>query len=102
LPDLQVIVSRPLSDGSGAVCDADFPEVGGVPATEPFDIDNAAAAPAINDLGCRADDGMGSRKGAPASFALATHRPARWSQPPRYRPSPVLHPDCKGLGLPRG
>lgn len=68
LPDLQVIVSRPLGDGSGVVCDADFPDVGGVPATEPFDLDNAAAAPAINDLGCRADDGMGKPKGRAGQF----------------------------------
>ncbi len=53
LPDLQIIVSRPLGDGSDAVCDADPPASGGVPATEPFGFDGVAAA-AVNDLGCRA------------------------------------------------
>ena len=57
LPDLQLIVSRPLGDGSAAVCDVDPPTSGGVPATTPFSFD-AAAATAVNDLGCRAEPPM--------------------------------------------
>lgn len=56
LPDLQVIVSQPLGDGSPAVCDITPPHVGGVPATVPLEFSDApAVVSAINDLGCRAD-----------------------------------------------
>ncbi len=58
LPDLQVIASRPLGDGSAAVCDADLPAPGGVPAVEPFAFSSdPVVVDAINDLGCRADNG---------------------------------------------
>ncbi|MFI5396513.1 MAG: hypothetical protein ACHQ9S_13350 [Candidatus Binatia bacterium] len=62
LPDLQVEVSQPLGDGSTAVCDDTAPHFGGVPAVTPFDF-SAAEAPAINDLGCRFQDGQGNRIG---------------------------------------
>lgn len=49
LPDFQMIVSRPLGDGSEAICDT-----GGVPATESLQIDDSEAVrDAVNDLGCR-------------------------------------------------
>jgi hypothetical protein len=57
LPDLQVLVSRALGNGSAAVCDAGpSPPIGGVPAsaTRVFD-GTQAVANAINDLGCRFD-----------------------------------------------
>jgi hypothetical protein len=61
LPDLQMIVSRPLGDGSTVVCDRLPPTLGGVPATSPFAFaDGAAEIAAINDLGCRVDDGQGN------------------------------------------
>lgn len=57
LPDLQVIVDRPLGNGSAAVCDLNPP--GGVPASQPFAFStDAAAIGRVNDLGCRVDDGM--------------------------------------------
>lgn len=57
LPDLQVLVSRPLGNGSLAVCDAGpAPPIGGVPATTPAAFGGSqAVADAINDLGCRFD-----------------------------------------------
>ncbi|MFI5399399.1 MAG: hypothetical protein ACHQ9S_28055 [Candidatus Binatia bacterium] len=58
LPDLQVEVSQPLGNGSTAVCDDTAPNFGGVPAVTPFDF-SVAEAPAINDLGCRFQDGQG-------------------------------------------
>jgi hypothetical protein len=62
-PDLQVLVSRPLGDGSPEVCDYDIfdPELtGGVPGTDPFEFsDDPAVIDAMNDLGCRVNDGTG-------------------------------------------
>jgi hypothetical protein len=56
LPDLQMIVSRPLGDGSAAVCDTTTPDIGGVPATDPLEFSDASTVvSAINDLGCRVD-----------------------------------------------
>lgn len=52
LPNLQLVVSRPLGNGSTDVCDDMPPMIGGVPAVEPPRFD-ATTAPAINDLGCR-------------------------------------------------
>ena len=58
LPDLQVIVSRPLGNGSAAVCDTVAPAIGGVPETQPFEFaETPQVAAAINDLGCRTNDG---------------------------------------------
>ncbi len=58
LPDLQVLVSRAIGDGSTAVCD-DGPlplPLGGVPATVPVTFGGSlAAAGAINDFACRFD-----------------------------------------------
>ncbi|MEO8601039.1 MAG: hypothetical protein ABI629_00535 [bacterium] len=58
LPDLQIVVSRPLGNGSAAVCD-DGPSplpVGGVPAVVPPAFGGTqAASNAINDLACRFD-----------------------------------------------
>ncbi|HVN85588.1 MAG TPA: hypothetical protein VMW17_12170 [Candidatus Binatia bacterium] len=53
LPDLQVLVSRPLGDGIADVCEDDG-HSGGVPAIPTLDFQSDAAAAAINDLGCRA------------------------------------------------
>ncbi len=56
LPDLQVLVSRPLGDGGGAVCEGNG-RTGGIPAVPSLDFPaDAATAAAINDLGCRAFD----------------------------------------------
>src|SRR4029453_11881552 len=61
LPDLQLIVSRPLGNGSVEVCDDMPPLIGGVPVASPFAFsDDPALVAAINDLGCRTDNGAGS------------------------------------------
>lgn len=64
LPDLQVLASRPLGDGSPEVCDNALPSGGGVPAIDPPDFsprpENIAA---INDLACRFVDGEGRHQG---------------------------------------
>lgn len=53
-PDLQILVSRALGDGSATVCDKAFPDDGGVPAVEPADFaEEQAVSDALNDLGCR-------------------------------------------------
>lgn len=59
-PDLLVVVSRPLGDGSPSVCDRLPPNTGGVPAIEPPDFtDRPEVIAALNDLGCRFLDGAG-------------------------------------------
>jgi hypothetical protein len=56
LPDLQVLVSRPLGDGDVTVCENNGSR-GGIPAVPNLDFTPAAATvAAINDLGCRAFD----------------------------------------------
>jgi hypothetical protein len=60
-PDMQMILSRPLGDGSPVVCDIAPPDIGGVPATVPFMFsDTAAARDMVHDLGCRFADGSGN------------------------------------------
>ncbi|HYD48149.1 MAG TPA: hypothetical protein VEB21_07375 [Terriglobales bacterium] len=64
-PDLQLLSSQPLGNGSSEVCDKDpkgFP--GGVPAVDPpiFSEDEATLA-AISDLSCRFVDGSGAQLG---------------------------------------
>jgi hypothetical protein len=55
LPDLQIVVSRPLGNGSAMVCDAGpFEPIGGVPAIDPPIFGgNQVSANAVNDLSCR-------------------------------------------------
>lgn len=60
LPDLQVVVSQPLGDGSAAVCDTRG-AAGGVPAVVPL-MFSEQQADAINDLACRFVDGEGDPK----------------------------------------
>jgi hypothetical protein len=59
-PDLQIEVSRPLGNGSAAVCDSTGPMAGGVPAVDPpnFNATQGTIA-AVNDLACRFVDGTG-------------------------------------------
>lgn len=58
-PDLQVIVSRPLGNGSVAVCDTAGDVPGGVPAAEPFRFEghDQRVTDVINEMSCRVDDG---------------------------------------------
>ncbi|MFN8640860.1 MAG: hypothetical protein U0802_04070 [Candidatus Binatia bacterium] len=63
-PDLQAQVTRPLGDGSPAVCDGGAPTYGGVPAVDPPRPEEPdAIADALNDLGCRFIDGTGQPVG---------------------------------------
>lgn len=69
-PDLQVQVTRPLGDGSAAVCDGAEPVFGGVPAVDPPRFEEPEAiADALNDLGCRFIDGTGQPVGRVCSLA---------------------------------
>jgi hypothetical protein len=67
-PDIEIIVSRPLGNGSLAVCDNIPPFVGGVPAATGFEM-TQAIADALNDLGCRFVDGAGNPSGRSAAEA---------------------------------
>lgn len=74
-PDLEVILSNPLGDGSRVVCDKMPPDAGGVPAVVPLAFgDDAATEDAINDLGCRVDDGAGQPRGRTEQNACTTSR----------------------------
>ena len=64
-PDLEIIVSRPLGDGSLAVCDDMLPMLGGVPASPGFD-QTQEISNAINDFACRFDNGSGNPGGRTA------------------------------------
>lgn len=63
-PDLQVQATRPLGDGSAAVCDVGPIDFGGVPAVDPPQLETSAAiVDALNDFGCRFIDGTGQPVG---------------------------------------
>ncbi|MBX3027932.1 hypothetical protein KF840_23810 [bacterium] len=63
-PGVEIIASRPLGDGSPAVCDYDPPLIGGIPAVEPLEFrDDPMVRDAIADLGCRFNDGAGAPLG---------------------------------------
>lgn len=70
-PDLEIIVSRPLGDGSEAVCDDMLPQIGGVPAASSFD-DTPAISGAINDFACRFVNGSGEPGGRASGDACTT------------------------------
>ena len=71
-PDLQVEVSRPIGDGSATVCDNTEGHFGGVPGIAPASFDGTQAiSDALNDLGCRFNDGTGTPGGrAPDSACV--------------------------------
>jgi hypothetical protein len=69
-PDLQVEVSRPIGDGSATVCDNTEGHFGGVPGIDPASFDDTQAiSDALNDLGCRFNDGTGTPGGRDADSA---------------------------------
>jgi len=70
-PDLEIIVSRPLGDGSVAVCDDMLPNLGGVPASPSFD-ETPAISGAINDFACRFVNGRGEPGGRAGLDACTT------------------------------
>ncbi|MBI3783693.1 MAG: hypothetical protein HY270_09840 [Deltaproteobacteria bacterium] len=60
VPDLQVLVSRPLGDGNAEVCEQNGLS-GGIPAVPGLDFSpDSSTVAAINDLGCRAYDNPAS------------------------------------------
>ncbi len=61
-PALEMIVHRPLGNGSPEVCDNMPPIIGGIPAASGFD-DTQMVADVVNDLGCRFVDGTGLPRG---------------------------------------
>jgi hypothetical protein len=64
VPDLQVQATRPLGNGSAAVCDGGAPTFGGVPAIDPPRLeDPQTIADPLNDFGCRFIDGQGRTQG---------------------------------------
>jgi hypothetical protein len=70
MPDVQLLVSRNLGDGSTALCDKAPPLIGGVPATVPLTFgEQPEVVAATNDLGCRVNDGAGSPLGRNEVFA---------------------------------
>jgi hypothetical protein len=72
-PDLQLLVSRPLGDGSAQVCDKTRPDIGGVPGTDPLVFsDTAAVVDTMNDLGCRVSNGAGEPMGIPSAADACT------------------------------
>jgi len=72
-PDLQMLVARPLGDGSTTVCDNTFPMIGGVPAVDPPDYSlTQPISDAINDLGCRFVNGSGLTQGRPSPADACT------------------------------
>ncbi len=53
-PDLQILSSRDLGNGSPAVCDKSLPSVGGVPQVSPAEFaEQQSVSDALNDLACR-------------------------------------------------
>lgn len=70
-PDLEIIVSRPLGDGSTLVCDDMLPLIGGVPASSSF-AETQAIADAINDFACRFVTGGGEPGGRGGSGEACT------------------------------
>ncbi len=71
-PDLQILASRDLGNGSTDVCDRTAPTLGGVPAGAPPDFSAAQIAMA-NDLGCRFVDGAGESLGRGSNDACVQY-----------------------------
>jgi hypothetical protein len=70
-PDLQIVVSRALGDGSATVCDDMPPIIGGVPASAGF-AETQEISDAMNDFGCRFVDGSGLPMGRGRSEEACT------------------------------
>lgn len=73
LPDLQMLVSRDLGDGDPTVCDVGPPRSGGVAASPDLMFSNEGdVIDAMNDLGCRFDDGLGNPAGRSIGIEACT------------------------------
>lgn len=80
LPGVELLVSRPLGDGSPAVCDYDPPLIGGVPAVDPpVFSDRQMVRDAVADLGCRFNDGAGAPLGRNVNAACTRDAGALYS-----------------------
>lgn len=63
-PDIQVLVSRPLGNGSTAVCDVSGEALGGVPAADGLDFGpRQLLTDVINEMSCRVDGGVRTGSG---------------------------------------
>lgn len=71
LPDLAIVSSQRLGDGSSTVCDDTAPVLGGVPAWQgTLELPGPQAlADIVNDLACRFKDGSGQPRGRNAAEA---------------------------------
>lgn len=73
---MEVLVSRPLGDGSPEVCDLEPGQMGGVPGIDPPEFsDDPATLDAIADLACRVEDGTGHPRGRLGSGISCTREP---------------------------
>jgi hypothetical protein len=73
VPDLQMLVSRDLGNGDPTVCDVGPPRSGGVAATPDLTFSNDGnVIDAMNDLGCRFDDGLGNPAGRDLGIEACT------------------------------
>jgi hypothetical protein len=73
VPDLQMLVSHDLGDGDPRVCDVGPPSPGGVAASPALAFnDEEDVLDAMNDLGCRFDDGQGSPSGRDLGIEACT------------------------------
>ncbi|MBI3783232.1 MAG: hypothetical protein HY270_07510 [Deltaproteobacteria bacterium] len=73
VPDLEVLLSRALGDGSTAVCDKTRPNIGGVPGVPSLSFDTQqSVSNAINDFGCRIDNGAGQPEGVSSDNACTS------------------------------
>jgi hypothetical protein len=97
LPNLQIVASRPLGDGSQRVCDnQNNPPVGGVPAVDPPMFGGSqASADAINDLGCRFDARLSAQGGMTGAGACTRNA----SQDPAFVSSQTKVQFCPQIGI---
>lgn len=69
-PDLQIEANRDLGNGSSTVCDNMSPDFGGIPGIDPPSFaETQAISDALNDFGCRFNDGTGSPGGRDVNSA---------------------------------
>ncbi len=74
---VEFLVSRPLGNGSPVVCDVAPPGIGGVPGIDPpVFTDDADVQHAIDDFGCRVNDGSGGPYARPPTEACTRMEPS--------------------------
>lgn len=98
LPDLLIVVSRPLGNGSPAVCDEAPPNLGGVPAASLPEAlpPEQMVTDAINDLACRFKNGSGVPAGRGADEACIVFEDGRY----RFLDSRTTRQFCGFIGEP--